>query len=291
MQDANALIDRLRKGEPFKRGAEAFLTPAGTPDPAALEQLGEAIRTTAEPGRESLIRLLAAIGREADPLRPSGGNLVRDPAVIALLVTPSLAIPGGGRDHALDTLEASVPALLLAPHHEALVKDLEERPGTAAFHVVAKAKPRDARAKVEAVAASPRWSSEEAAAVAKAALGDTAIEQRFAEAFVATREPKEKMRLAGVLGRIGTAGALAALASELRTDVVYEMPGALRRSVRLEIVAALSKSFPEEKSLWDNAIVSDEGYARVEVFVEARFGLTWKTARPPYLTIQGFPSP
>lgn len=291
MQSAKQLIERLRKGEPFRRGAADFLTAEGTPDPEALSALGEAIRTTPEPERESLIRLLAAVGLESDPLRSAGGDLLRDPSVIALLVSPSLQVPGGGRDFALDTLEASTPAALLAPHGAAIAKDLEERPGTSALYLVAKAKPAEARGVVDTLASSPRWAGEEATAVAKAALGDTAAEKRFTDAFLATKDPKEKARLARVLGRIATRGALSALASEMRTDLVIEMPGVMRRSVRLDVLAALKRSFPEERVLWENAIQSDDDYARAEAFCEAKLGAKWKAPRPPYLKIQGFPSP
>lgn len=290
MQSAKELIERLRKGESYRRGAELFLTATGTPDPEALAALGEAIRTTAEPERENLVRLLAAVGLAADPLRSAGGDLLRDPGVIALLVSPSLDVPGGGRDVALDTLDASVPAPLLAPHGKAIAKDLEEHAGTSALHLAAKAKPKEAKDVVDTLASSPRWANEEATAIAKAALGDTAVEKRFIDAFLAAKEPKEKARLAGALGRIATRGALSALASELRTDLVDEMPGVMRRSVRLDILAALHRSFPEEKILWDNAISSDEDYARAEAFCEATFGTKWKTPRPPFLRIQGFPS-
>lgn len=290
MAIANEVIERLRRGEPFKRGVEAFLRPDGTPDPAGLAEIAEALRTTPEPAREGLVRLLVAIGRQVDPLRKAGGNLLRDPAVIALLVTPGLAVPGGGRDHALDALEASTPRELLAPHHEAIAKDLEERPGTSALSLVAKAKPPQAKDVVDKLAGSPSFAGSEALDVAKAALGDTAVEKRLVDAFLATQVPEEKIRLAAVLGRVATPAALSALASEMRTDLVYEMPAVMMRSVRLDILAAISKSYPDRPLLWDNAISSDEDYAKIEAFLETTFGTKWKKPRPPYLTIQGFPS-
>lgn len=289
MQQALDVIERLRKGESFRRGAEAFVTAEGTVDAAALARLGEAIDAAHGGLREQLIRLLAAVGREVDPLKKAGGNLIRDPAVVALLVAPGLSERGSGRDYALDTLEASVPRELLQPHHEAIAKDLEERPGTSALLLVAKAKPPQAAATVKALATGSQWSGSEEMAIAKAALGDTAEEKRLVDAFLAMKDPREKMRLAAVLGRVATPGALAALASEMRTDLVYEMPNVMRRSVRLDILAALSKSYPDKTFLWDNALSSDEDYARVEAFCEATFGTKWKTPRPPYLTIQGFP--
>ncbi|MFO0593468.1 MAG: hypothetical protein U0441_38355 [Polyangiaceae bacterium] len=291
MESAKDLITRLRKGEPYRRGAEGFLSTSGAPEPWALTELADAIRTTPEPEREALVRLLAAIGRAADPLRSAGGELLRDPQVIALLVSPSLDVPGGGRDYALDTLDAATPAALLQPHGAALAKDLEDRGGTSALHVIAKAKPPEAKAVVDRLASSPSGAGDEAVQIAKAALGDAAAEKRFVDAFLATKDPKEKARLAAVLGRVGTRGALSALASEMRTPLVDEMPNVMRRSVRLDILAALQRNYPEEKILWENSIEGDEGYARAEAFCEATFGTKWKGPRPPYLKIQGFPSP
>ena len=65
---------------------------------------------------------------------------------------------------------------------------------------------------------------------------------------------------------------------------------AFLQSVRLDIMAALSYNFPEKAFLYDNAIMNDGDYARVEKFCEETFGIVWKNPRPEFLTIQGFPS-
>jgi hypothetical protein len=89
---------------------------------------------------------------------------------------------------------------------------------------------------------------------------------------------------------VGTSAALKALASEMRTDLVVEMPMVMRRSVRVDIVAALSFAFPDKPFLWDNAVSDDEGYARIEAFCEQTFGVRWAKPRPAFLWIQGFPA-
>lgn len=289
MPSATEVIEKVRRGETVRRGAEAFLA-AGAIDGGALAALGEAVRTTPEPEREGLVRLLVAVGREADPLRPQGGRLIRDPGVIALLVTPSLQLPGGGRDQALDALEGSVPAERLRPFHAAIVEELEKRPGAAVLYLVAKAKPAAARPLLEKLASSPAWGGAEALAIARAALGDEEVAKPLVKLFQDARSPEEKIRLAGVLGRVATPAALAALAGEMRTDLVQEMPSVMKRSVRLDVMGALARSYPDRTFLWSNAIGSDEDYARVEAFCEKEFGTRWTKPRPPYLAVQGFPS-
>ncbi len=115
-----------------------------------------------------------------------------------------------------------------------------------------------------------------------AALGDAELEKEFADAFVRENDPVEKGRLARVLGFIGTQTALAALASEMRTDLIDGMPMVSLRSVRLDIVAALSFAFPDKPFFYNNAIMDDSGYERVEKFCETTFGVRWKKESPRF---------
>jgi hypothetical protein len=282
------LIEQLKRGAEVGRGADAFLM-GGAPDPAALALLADALATEEGPAREQLVRLLVAVGREADPLHTQGIPILRDRKVVALLVREGLRLPGTARDYALDSMEALVPRELLEEHSKALAEDLAKRPGTSALLVIAKAKPPQAIPVVNSLVDSPSWAHVEEAAIAKAALGDTLVEKRFADAFLAAHDPREKAMLAKTLGRIGTWTALRTLGSEMRTPLVLEMSHVMERSVRLDILAALVLSFPDKTFLYDNAIQDDQGYARAEAFLEQTFGITWKTPRPPFLTVQGFP--
>lgn len=288
VKQVRELIEQLTRGAEYKRGADAFLK-AGAPDPEALALLAEALATEEGPAREQLVRLLVAVGRAADPLHKQGIPILRDRKVVALLVGEGLRVRGTARDYALDSLQALVPRELLEDHGKALTEDLAKRPGTSALLVVAKAKPPQAIPVVNALIASPAWATVEDAAIAKAALGDLAVEKRFTDAFLSATDPREKAKLARTLGRIGTWTALRALGSEMRTPLVLEISHVMERSVRLDILAALAPSFPDKTFLYDNAIQDDQGYARVEAFLEQTFGITWKTPRPPYLTVRGFP--
>ena len=171
-----------------------------------------------------------------------------------------------------------------------LTQSLERFPDNTTLLLVAKAKPEAALPVVKELARTPRWAKVENVQIALAALGDKAAEDRFVESFLTTQDPSQKAKLAKSLGYIGTNSALRALASQMRTNLVVEMPRVLRRSVRLDIMAALSYNFPDKTFLYDNAVTNDSGYARVEQFCEKTFDTKWQTPRPPFLTIQGFPS-
>jgi HEAT repeat protein len=286
---AHEQIDRFRTGQPFGGDVRPYIV-AGQPDPDALYVFSQALDQEPEAVRVQVIDLLIALGRQIDPLKASGGRLIRNPRIIRLLAQKGLSNVGRARDHSLDALLESVPVELLRDYGPALTQSLEHFPDNAALLLVAKAKPETALPVVKELAHSPRWAKSEDVQIALAALGDKAAEDKFVEPFLTTQDPSQKAKLAKSLGYIGTDSALRALASQMRTGLVVEMPRVLRRSVRLDIMAALSYNFPDKPFLWDNAILNDSGYARVEKFCEDTFGTKWQAPRPPFLTVQGFPS-
>jgi hypothetical protein len=286
---ARALIDRFRVGQPFAGDVQAFIT-AGQPDSGALEVFGQALDREPEPVRAQVANVLITLGRQVDPLRASGGHLIRSPRIIRLLVEKGLVTVGSARDNCLDALQTSVPAELLRDYGAVLTRSLEQSPDDTTFLLIAKAKPPAALPVVKALARSPRWAKDDNVQITLAALGEKAVENKFVQPFLTTRDPSQKAKLARSLGYIGTDGSLRALASQMRSDLVIEMPRVSLRSVRLDIIAALSYNFPDLVFLWDNAITDDNGYARVEQFCEKTFGTKWDRPRPPFLTIQGFPS-
>jgi hypothetical protein len=263
---------------------------AGQPDSRALDVFGQALADEPEPVRTQVANLLITLGRKVDPLQASGGNLIRNPRIIRLLIVQGLSNVGQTRDECLDALVASVPGEMLRDYGPPLTQTLERFPDGTTLLLVAKAKPAAAIAVVKELASSPRWAKSENVQIAMAALGDKGVENRFIQSFLTTRDPKQKANLAKSLGYIGTDSALRALASQMRTDLVVEMPMVSRRSVRLDIIAALSYNFPDKPFLYDNAVLDDSGYARVEQFCEKTFDTKWQAPRPPFLTIQGFAS-
>jgi HEAT repeat protein len=289
LKAARESVDRFRVGQPFGGDVQSFIS-AGQPDSGALGVFGQALDREPEAARAQVARVLVTLGRQVDPLRASGGHLIRSARIVRLLAEKCLAGVGPARDTCVDALQTSVPSELLRDYGAALTRSLEQAPDDTMFLLVAKAKPAAALPLVRGFARSPRWATNDNVQIALAALGEKAAENKFIQPFLATRDPSQKAKLAASLGYIGTEATLHALASQMRSDLMIEMPRVSLRSVRLDIVAALSYNFPDLVFLWDNAITDDKGYVRVEQFCEKAFGTIWDRPRPPFLTIQGFPS-
>lgn len=287
---AEAAIAQFRKGVRYQPPPTAFMTECNLLV-EELEPFGPALRREAGTVREQIVRLLADAGKRTDPMYPVGGQMIRQKRIVAMLVEDGLIHEDLGREAALGAMQQYVPAEFLKPHGKALSIDLKERPGTTAFLLIAKAKPPEAVPVVRKLMAAPRWPKELNARVAAAALGDEGIEKEFIDSFREAEDPKEKARLAKVLGWIGTDAALRALAGAMRTDLVIEMPRVSRRSVRLDVLAALSYNFPDQEVLYESQLFDDSGYEQAEAFCEQRFGTKWDRPRPPFLTIMGFPIP
>ena len=289
-QAAEAAIVQFRKGVRYQPPPTAFLK-EGKLLLEEMEPLGPALRREAGPVREQIVRLLADAGKRTDPLYPAGGQMIRQPRIVAMLAEDGIAHEDLGREAALDALQQYVPVECLKPYGKVLTNDLKERPGTTAFLLIAKVKPAEAVPVVRKLMAAPRWPKEVNARVAAAALGDAGIEKEFVDAFRDAAEPKEKARLAKILGWIGTDAALRALAEAMRTDLVIEMPRVSRRSVRLDVLAALSYNFPDQEVLYESQLFDDGGYEQAEAFCQQRFGTKWDRPRPPFLTTMGYPIP
>lgn len=289
-QAAEAAIVQFRKGVRYQPPPTAFLK-ENRLQVEELEPFAPALRRESGPVREQIVRLLADAGIRTDPMYPAGGQMIRQKRIIAMLAEEGLAHEDLGREAALGAMQQYVPAEYLKPYGKALTIDLKERPGTTAFLLIAKAKPAEAVPVVRKLMLSPRWPKELNARAAAAALGDAAIGKEFIDAFRSASDPKEKARLAKVLGWIGTDDALRALAEAMRTDLVIEMPRVSRRSVRLDVLAALSYNFPDQQVLYESQLFDESGYEQAEAFCEQRFGTKWDKPRPPFLTIMGFPIP
>jgi hypothetical protein len=289
-QAAEAAIVRFRKGERYQPPPTAFFTGEKLLV-EELEPFGPALRREAALVREQIVRLLADAGKRSDPLYQAGGQMIRQPRIIEMLAVDGIVHEDLGREAALVALLQYAPAELLKPYGKALTNDLKERPGTTAFLLIAKAKPPEAVPVVRKLMAAPRWPKELNARVAAAALWDKEIEKEFLDAFRETADPKEKARMAKVLGWIGTDAALRTLADAMRTDLVIEMPRVSRRSVRLDVLAALCHNFPDQQVLYESQLFDDSGYEQAEAFCQQRFGTKWDRPRPPFLTVMGFPIP
>lgn len=290
MSKAEVEIDKFRGGERYQPPPLAFLVPSSHRD-RDLAPFGPALREESAYVREQIVLLLADLGKRVDPLFPAGGQLIREPNIIAILVAHGLSKNDFGREASLLSLQELVPVSFLKPYEKTLTDDFRANPASTAFLLMAKLKPPSAAPIVRKLLALPRWSKELNARVAAAALGDSFIEKEYNEPFVSTTVPEDKARLARILGLIGTELSLRTLAAGLRTDLVIDRVMAFKRSVRLDILAALSYNFPEEPVLYETQINDDTGYERAEQFCQKRLGVKWDHPRPPYLKIMGYPIP
>ncbi|MCK4538981.1 MAG: hypothetical protein KAV42_09320 [Candidatus Krumholzibacteria bacterium] len=282
-------IGRFREGGEFGGDAGRYMT-EGRPDAVVLEELSRGLTREEEHVREQICHLLADLGKRVDPLYSKGGELIRDRSVVAMLAGDVLSRQTPARDICLEYLLRNVPAVLLKGFGKQLADNLRLFPDQVLLLVIAKAKLTEAAETVDLLMENPGWAKEAETRVAAAALGNREIEKEFTDRFMAETDPKEKSRLAKLLGYIGTQTALTAVAGEMRTDLVIENPNVSVRSLRIFLVEALRYNYPDKLFLFDNAVSSDADYEVIEKFCEDTFGVRWKSERPPFLWIEGFPS-
>lgn len=292
-QSARAAIAALERSEDV-RASWPGLVVNGQPDPETVVALGDELAVAGPEMREKIVRLLVDLGRSTDALTPRGVDVIRHRHIIELLSGPGLAKPDLGREAAMDALRKLVTHADLASFGEAYVKSLESAPSEEAFLLVAKAKPLAAKPVVDRLASLPRWKPVEAARIARAALGDIAIESEFlliANNAEAASDGKALARALGTLGLIGTAGTLKAVAERLRTPITVLVPNASEESVRLSVLGALLYNFPDHPELYPNNIITDEDYAAAERFCTTTLGVTYTKPRPPFMKYRPFPIP
>jgi hypothetical protein len=218
-----------------------------------------------------------------------GLQLLREPAVIDILTGPGLRSGGMARDAAIEGLMAGVPPALLHVQGRALAEALTSAPDAGMLRLAAKAKAKELAPVLSQLAAATGPAPGFDLKLALAAFGDVALEQEFIRAFEQSHDARSLARAAQDLASVGTPRAMQALAQGMRSDLVDEMPQVMRRSVRVDIVAALHSMHPELPILWDSAVRSDADYARIEQFCEQTYGVRWNHPRPPFLWIEGLP--
>ena len=283
------LIESFREGEEFN-GDPSDLVVNNRPDKVVLDRVRGALAAEEEPVREQVILLLAALGKRTDPLFDKGGEMIRDRSIVTILVEDGLSRQSAARDLTLTLLQNSVPAEVLKDFGKQLADNLKRWPDATLLLVIAKAKPKEAAETVDSLMEVSGWAKETETQIAAAALGDREIEKEFIRRFEGATVPGEKAEAARLLGYIGTENTLSSLAAGMRSDLVIEMTGVSRRSVRIFIIEALSYNHQEKTFLYDNAVNSDEDYAVIEKFCEETYRAEWKKERPPFLWIEGFPS-
>ena len=291
-KNAQDYITAFQRGEDFHPPAEGIIV-SGQPDPVALQILGNELAVGSPSVRENIVALLVDVGRRTDPLTPRGADVLRHPQILALLAGPGLAKADLGREAAADALRKLATARDLSRFEDALVKALQDGPTDDIFLLVAKAKPARAAQLVNSLTATPKWKDVESAKIARAALGAKDIENEFLKQATQAEGAADGKALGTALGSlalIGTPESLKAVAERLRTPLTISIPGAMEKSVRVNVLEAMLYNFPDEPVLYPNNVNDDSGYAAAERFCTATLGVTYTTPRPPYLKYRAFPT-
>ena len=274
-------IEQLRKGGEFHGDISAFKASSTE----AIDQLGaELRRNPSAKVREEIVRAMVRLATDSDPDR-----LMTDRRVLSSLFEEGSILDDCAYMRAMDDVAEYTPTEVLAPYGDTLARLAGRTPVSGLFLVIAKAKAIQALPALQARKADPAWIKDESFRIALAALGDQDIERSFIDRFHMTQDASEKMDFARSLGRIGTRSALKALAREMRSPLVFNIPATFDKSVRPAIAQAIHYSYPRNRLLL--IIDSDSDYEKIEKFCEKEFGTTWNTPRPPYLNIRPLAPP
>lgn len=191
----------------------------------------------------------------------------------------------------MDALRKLTTQPTLAKFDHEIFKALEASPSDEAFLLVAKAKPKEAKALVDRLLITPRWRAEEPARVASAALGNTQIEDAYLKIVEQVTDGKVLAKALGPLALMGTPRSLRAIAERMRTHLTIDVPGAYEKSVRLNVLEALLYNYPDQTVLYPNNIIKESDYTAAEHFCTRTLGVMYTTPPPPFLTYRGYPIP
>jgi hypothetical protein len=152
------------------------------PDPEAMKALGEALATNREDVRKDIVRLLGDVKH----LTCTGGEPLI-PEVVELLVGPGFAKLDKARETAMEILRRDASPATLSRYGDIFTKELKRKPDARILLLIAKAKVFQAREEVERLSQLPEWREPKcrdrwgcvAIRIARAALGNTAIEDEF----------------------------------------------------------------------------------------------------------------
>ena len=294
-KNAQDYIEFFRKGGKYYDKQLPGLMIGNQPDPEAMKALGEALATDTRDVRKNIIRLLEDIARLNYPAYE-----LRTPEVIALLIGPGFAKGDGARSDAMAFLRKHASSATLSRYGDVFLKALKEGPEVIDLRLIAKAKSKGAWEEVDRLSRLPEWnkpgsSRREAMRIARAALGDTKIEDEYIVDAKQKEDAGDALNLDGALyplAEIGTQRSLQAVCLRMRSPLVIDSPGIDQRSIRLSVMDALVYAFPEEaKMLNSGNVMKDEDYIRVEQFCEKATGVRYDgMPRPPFFTSFGYPS-
>jgi hypothetical protein len=289
-ESAEQYIAAFKRGEDYKSPPTGVVL-NGRPDEAAVARLTKELAVAEPQVREQIVHLLVDLARRTDPLTPKGADVVRHPSIVAALAGPGLAKSDVGRNGAMDALRRLVTVSDLARYEGEIARTLGA-PSADVFLLIAKAKAMSTRERVERLSNMPEWKDVEAVRIARAALGDRGIEDKYMARMTAAEAASDGPGLAAALsklGLIGTERCLRAIGERVRTPLIIQLKGSYDKSVRLDALEALLYNYPDEPVLYPNNIIKEEDYAAAERFCTERLGVVYRNTRPPFLTYFGHP--
>ncbi len=301
MNHLDKLIERFREGEEYSIYEYEKNAPLisrsitnGQPDCFTLNYLENRFQKETDFVSIQIANFLEDLAVHTDPfnalinrnLKVEMGyiaRLVRDESIISILMTKFLNGKGDLQERCYEILHRQVPGDLLLPHAEKLFQELERRHFEPLIDLLAKAKPSDSLDRIRNVFLRRNQLNNTSAKIAMAALGDGKVEQSMIDDFLQEKKPQEKISKGNQMAYIGTPASIVALGSEMRTPLVDVVPGALARSVRMELIPALRFVLPLAEDLYCR-ITTDADYIGIEKFLEKELRIKWNKERPPFLT-------
>ena len=282
LKNAQEFIEVIRQGKEPRGVADMQkslhnLMIGNRPDPKAMEALGEELATGTRQIRIEIIDLLDRIRNLADP-----GYELRTPEVIALLVGPAFAQTDSARGLAMEMLYKYASTTTLSHYRDVFMRALKERPDGYILTLIAKAKTPEAREEVDRLSRLPVWnepgsSRYETMRIARAALGDTKIENEY----LAELPREEKAGSGGArdalfpLAQIGTRRSLQEICLRMRSPLIID-DGIRQKSIRLFVMDALRYAFPERPELDSGNVRKEEDYIKVEQFCTQELGVDFR---------------
>jgi hypothetical protein len=278
-KNAQDYVEFFRRGGKFYDQQLPGLMIGNQPDPEALNVLGRELATGQRIVRKKIIDLLDDVRRLSNP-----EHELRTPEIIDLLVGPGFAKADSARNDAMNLLRVHASAATLSRHGDVFLRALKEEPGESILLLIAKAKSTVAWEEVDRLSQLPEWnkpnSNGRAIRIARAALGDTKIEDEYIAAVKEKEAANDAQGLAAALAplaQIGTQRSLHAVCLRMRSPLTYTIPGVREQPMPLIAMEKLVYAFPEEfGSLSSSDAIKNEDYIRAEEFCTKTVGVKYK---------------
>jgi hypothetical protein len=306
---AQDYISEFQRGIAFNANAPVdTLVTSHRIDKAGLSTLARELASGGPAVRENIVRLLEKVGLELDTPAPDKFAVIRDHAIIKVLLVEGLAKDDVGADAAVNVLRQHCMPKDLAAFADIYLKSLSHQQGDY-LTLTAKAKVVRALPYVQKLAALPDWRENEQdmqiVKIALAALGDKAVEDSYIKSvwdaeknappapknrFYDVGAAKDGSELANhlaVLGYVGTQRSLLTACSYLRSPLKSYVPDVSEQSIRYAALDAVFYNYPDEKVLYRP--VKQSEWAAAEQFCTKHFGAVFDGPTPDLPTDEVYP--